>query len=191
MIVLRRPPWDAFSPIAELEFMSFRDAGRARPDFFLGIQDCLWGFWKALQNGLCDMNQFSVEEYEYYEKVENGDWNWITPHFIAFASPVDNVWVQKNNGEKVSTSALQRPLPIPYQNCLDYFEKRGVQVVVRLNQPLYDKQQFIDRGIEHMELYFDDGTNPSDEIVRKFIALSERVISNGGNDHIQDLQAFY
>ena len=34
-----------------------------------------------------------------------------------------------------------------------------VKIVVRLNQPLYDRQVFLDRGIDHMELYFDDGTN--------------------------------
>jgi cell division cycle 14 len=180
MIVLRRPPWEAFQPLAELEFMPFRDAGRARPDFNLTIQDCLWGFWKALQNGLCDMNQFSVEEYEYYEKVENGDWNWITPGFIAFASPVEPNYVKKVNGEKVSTSALERRLPVAFENCLEYFSKKRVKLVVRLNHQLYDKQHFLERGIEHLELYFDDGTNPTDEIVRKFIQVSDPIISSGG-----------
>ncbi|CAG7848256.1 Tyrosine-protein phosphatase CDC14 [Serendipita indica DSM 11827] len=180
MIVLRRPPWEAFQPIAEMEFMPFRDAGRAKPDFDLTIQDCLWGFWKALQNGLTDMNQFSVEEYEYYEKVENGDWNWITPGFIAFASPVETNWIKKQNGERVNNSALERRLPTAFSNCLEYFEKKGVQLVIRLNHPLYDKQHFIDHGMEHLELYFDDGTNPSDDIVRKFIQVSDPIISNGG-----------
>src|SRR6266576_6520340 len=95
MIVQRRAPWEAFHPVAEIEFMPFRDAGRGPPDFHLNIQDCLWGVWKAMQNGLCDMNEFSVEDYEYYEKVENGDWNWITPNFIAFASPVDTTWIKQ------------------------------------------------------------------------------------------------
>ncbi|KAG8783811.1 cell division control protein 14 [Serendipita sp. 405] len=180
MIVLRRPPWEAFQPLAELEFMPFRDAGRARPDFNLTIQDCLWGFWKALQNGLCDMNQFSVEEYEYYEKVENGDWNWITPGFIAFASPVETNWIKKQNGEKVTSSALERRLPPAFSNCLEYFEKKGVQLVVRLNHALYDKQHFIDHGMDHLELYFDDGTNPTDDIVRKFIQVSDPIVSSGG-----------
>jgi len=49
MIVQRRTPWDAFHPIAGLEFMPFRDAGRGRSDFNLSITDCLWGVWKAIQ----------------------------------------------------------------------------------------------------------------------------------------------
>jgi cell division cycle 14 len=200
MIVQRRAPWEAFQPIAELEFMPFRDAGRGPPDFNLNIQDCLWGVWKAMQNGLCDMNEFSVEDYEFYEKVENGDWNWITPNFIAFASPVDMNWWKKGgaqqdnkavnasptparngtNGIQKSNSALQRKLPTPFLNCLKYFEQRNIKLVIRLNTALYDKSLFLEHGIEHLELYFDDGTNPTDEIVRTFIDVSDRVIESGG-----------
>ena len=189
MIVQRRAPWEAFHPIAEIEFLPFRDAGRGPPDFNLNIQDCLWGIWKAMQNGLCDMNEFSVEEYEYYEKVENGDWNWITPNFIAFASPVDTAWIKQvkegssslpDTPTKSKNLALQRKLPTPFLNCLDYFEKRNIKLVVRLNTELYDKDTFTDRGIDHMELYFDDGTNPTDEIVRTFIDVSDRIVEAGG-----------
>ncbi|KAG6849639.1 hypothetical protein H0H93_006762, partial [Arthromyces matolae] len=199
MIVQRRAPWEAFHPIAEMEFMPFRDAGRGPSDFNLNIQDCLWGIWKAMQNGLLDMNEFSVEEYEFYEKVENGDWNWLTPHFIALASPVDPNWLKqqkelKDNLHKAhpttrttslssSTSgnlALQRKLPQPFINCLEYFDKRNVKLVVRLNTELYDRTTFLDRGIDHLELYYDDGTNPTDEIVRTFIDVSDRIIESGG-----------
>ncbi|EED79330.1 candidate tyrosine protein phosphatase [Postia placenta Mad-698-R] len=176
MIVQQRPPWEAFHPIAEVEFMPFRDAGRGRSDFNLNIQDCLWGIYKAMQNGLCDMNEFDVEEYEYYEKVENGDWNWLTPNFIAFASGSPPSSPTRSQGEH----ALQRKLPTPFLNCLDYFEKQNVKLVVRLNNPLYDRQVFMDRGINHYELYFDDGTNPTDEIVRKFIDLADEVVEAGG-----------
>ncbi|KAI5122128.1 hypothetical protein M0805_000776 [Coniferiporia weirii] len=174
MIVQKKAPWEAFQPVAELEFMPFRDAGRGFSDFNLSIQDCLWGMWKAMQNGLCDMNEFSVEDYEYYEKVENGDWNWITPSFIAFASPVEHSWTKK------ASPTPARKLASSFQNCLEYFEKHGVQLVVRLNNMLYDKQHFLDRGVRHEELYFDDGTNPTDEIVRKFINLADEVVEAGG-----------
>lgn len=197
MIVQRRAPWEAFHPIAELEFMPFRDAGRGPSDFNLSIQDCLWGLWKAMQNGLCDMNEFNVDDYEYYEKVENGDWNWLTPNFIAFASPVDTNWIKREKDAKESAKAgtsttgslssstntklaLQRKLPTPYLNCLDYFEKRNIKLVVRLNTELYDRDTFLDRGIDHMELYFDDGTNPTDEIVRTFIDVADRIVEAGG-----------
>ncbi|KAJ1308339.1 hypothetical protein OPQ81_004049 [Rhizoctonia solani] len=185
MIVQRRTPWEVFYPIAEVEFMPFRDAGRGRSDFHLGIQDCLWGVWKAQHNHLLDMNEFSVDEYEYYEKVDNGDWNWITPGFIAFASPVDSVWIRqqkegKNKPGGATTSALQRKLPTPFMNVLEYFSERNVKLVVRLNNELYDKAVFEERGIEHLDLYFDDGTNPADDITRTFIAKSDAIIEAGG-----------
>jgi cell division cycle 14 len=214
MIVQRRAPWEAFHPIAEVQFMPFRDAGRGPSDFSLGIQDCLWGIWKAMQNGLLDMNEFSVEDYEFYEKVENGDWNWLTPHFIAFASPVDSNWLKREKEAKENTKAscsrtpgsnpgtlssstasnnlaLQRKLPQPFLNCLDYFEKRNVKLVIRLNTELYDRNTFLDRGIDHMELYFDDGTNPTDEIVRTFIDVVDRIIEGGGAVAVHVCIPFY
>ncbi|KAF8264304.1 protein-tyrosine phosphatase-like protein [Lactarius quietus] len=197
LIVQQRAPWEAFQPIAELEFLPFRDAGRGRSDFNLSIQDCLWGMYKAMQNGLCDLNEFDVNEYEFYEKVENGDWNWISPHFIALASPMDPAWIKNQKdakGEAASAGALaspakgvkqrelalQRKLPTPFQNCLEYFEQHNIKIVIRLNNPLYDRQTFLERGINHLELYFDDGTNPSDEIVRRFIDVSDEIIQAGG-----------
>jgi cell division cycle 14 len=194
---------------ARVLVLIFSTAGRGKSDFNLTIHDCLWGFWKvriafciryydilvhlrsvgkAQRNNLINMNDFSLQEYEFYEKVENGDWNWITPGFVAFASPSDTVWIrqQKENvtsiepPSKLSTASFKRKLPQPFQNCLDHFEGRGVKLVIRLNNPLYDRGMFEERGIEHLELYFDDGTNPTDEIVREFIARSEMVFENGG-----------
>lgn len=40
----------------------------------------------------------------------------------------------------------------------------------------YDSRHFTDRGIQHEEMYFDDGSNPSDDIVRRFIAICEQAI---------------
>lgn len=143
-----------------------------------------------MQHGLLEMNEFNVEDYEFYEKVENGDWNWMTPNFIAFASPVDTNWIKRERekerdptstpGGSSGDTGLQRKLPTPYLNCLDYFEKRGIKLVVRLNSQLYDKQTFVERGIDHLELYFDDGTNPTDDIVRMFIECADPIVEAGG-----------
>jgi cell division cycle 14 len=173
--------------------MPFRDAGRGPSDFNLSIQDCLWGIWKAMHNGLCDMNEFDVNDYEFYEKVENGDWNWLTPNFIAFASPLDSSYLKRLKEAKEgaplhaslasstsSNHALQRKLPGPFLNCLNYFQENNVKLVIRLNNELYDSATFTERGIDHLELYFDDGTNPTDEIVRTFIDTVDRIVEDGG-----------
>ena len=80
-------PADAFHPYSEIEFKPFRDAGYGRADFSLTIQDILYGLHRALEHKLLDLTTFDLESYEHYEQVQNGDWNWITPHFLAFASP--------------------------------------------------------------------------------------------------------
>ncbi len=36
---------------------------------------------------------------------------------------------------------------------------------MRLNEPKYDRQKFIKAGINHSELYFIDGSTPSDVII--------------------------
>ena len=41
----------------------------------------------------------------------------------------------------------------------------GITLVVRLNKPAYDKKIFEKNGISHRDLYFMDGTTPSEEIV--------------------------
>ena len=58
---------------------------------FIQIFHC----WKGLEFGIkqnwYSFKNFDPKEYEYYEKVENGDLNWIIPgKFIAFMGPVDN-----------------------------------------------------------------------------------------------------
>jgi hypothetical protein len=44
---------------------------------------------------------------------------------------------------------------------------------VRLNKSSYDGRKFSNQGIEHMELYFVDGSNPPDHILNKFILKCE------------------
>ena len=44
----------------------------------------------------------------------------------------------------------------------------------------YDRQVFLDLGMEHVDMYFDDGSNPSDDIVRQFIQMAETIIESRG-----------
>lgn len=45
--------------------------------------------------------------------------------------------------------------------------------MVRLNRKLYDGRRFEDAGFEHHDLFFLDGTTPSDLIVRRFLHVCE------------------
>jgi hypothetical protein len=46
---------------------------------------------------------------------------------------------------------------------------------VRLNEPKYDRQKFIRAGISHSELYFIDGSTPSD-VMKSYI--KEKLVGN-------------
>lgn len=101
--------------------------------------------------GWYSFKDFDPKEYEYYEKVENGDLNWIIPgKFIAFMGPTDHRPGQDRLGNS----------PEDY---LEVFRHFGVTHVIRLNEPTkYDRQKFIKNGIKHTELYFIDGSTPTD-----------------------------
>lgn len=170
-------PADAFYPFSELEFMPFRDAGYGRADFCLSIQDVLYGVNRAIDEQLLDLTTFDLEEYEHYEQVQNGDWNWITRDFLAFASPKEHDYVAALASR---TKPQGRMVSAMMRHTIKYFQEKGVTLVVRLNNPLYDRNVFVDAGIEHVDMYFDDGSNPSDEILRDFIWRADRVIKSGG-----------
>ncbi|WFD23733.1 hypothetical protein MEQU1_002427 [Malassezia equina] len=175
-------PADAFFPYSEMELMPFRDAGYGRADYCLTIQDILYGVRRALDCGLLDLTSFDLASYEHYEQVQHGDWNWITPHFLALASPKDRTYMAAlaAGGPAAAASAVSRVSLHPMlRRTVDYFQEHKVGLVVRLNNPLYHRDVFKNAGIEHRELYFDDGSNPSEEILRTFIHEADRVIEAG------------
>lgn len=68
------------------------------------ILDCLRGLHYAMRLGWFDFKKFDLAEYEHYEKVENGDLNWMVPgKFVAFSSPYD-----KPKDDSGVTSMLSR-----------------------------------------------------------------------------------
>ncbi|BGP55056.1 cell division control protein 14 [Rhodotorula sphaerocarpa] len=192
MVVMRWPVADCLHPLSALELQPYRDAGYSRADYHLHPQPILYGVHRALKHNLLDLSTFDLAAYEHAEKVETGDWNWITPGFVAFASPVEAGWSAGGGGGGggAGTGSPRRgggassgpggKVSRAFRNVLDEFESKNVKVVVRLNKKLYDAAHFAGRGIDHVEMYFDDGTNPTLDMCRRFIDLSDRVISEGG-----------
>lgn len=54
-----------------------------------------------------------------------------------------------------------------------YFRKSHVTTVIRLNKKIYDASRFIAGGFDHKELFFLDGSTPTDNIVRQFLSTVE------------------
>ena len=112
------------------------------------------------------MKTFNVKEYEHYERVENGDCNWIIPgKFMAFMGPIEKRDAQQRYGHH----------PNKY---VEIFKKFGVKRVIRLNEQKYDKSYFTDKGIQHNDLFFIDGSTPPDEIVEGFMEICDKHFAN-------------
>lgn len=54
-----------------------------------------------------------------------------------------------------------------------YFCQNNIRAVVRLNRKLYDSRRFENAGFDHHDLFFLDGTLPSDLIMRRFLHVCE------------------
>lgn len=143
-------------------FLPFRDATCGICTFHLTVVDCLKGLEKAIEIGWFDIRRFDVESYEFFEKVENGDMNWIYPEkFLAFAGP-----------SPTPTDADGFPACTP-EDYVPIFRQANIGLVIRLNKKQYDRRRFIDHGIRHVDLYFLDGSCPPREIISKFLHIVE------------------
>ncbi|XP_032552164.1 dual specificity protein phosphatase CDC14A isoform X3 [Chiroxiphia lanceolata] len=96
------------------------------------------------------------------KRVENGDFNWIIPgKFLAFSGPHPKSKLE--NGY---------PLHAP-EAYFPYFKKHNVTSIIRLNKKIYEAKRFTDAGFEHYDLFFIDGSTPSDSIVQRFLTICE------------------
>ncbi|XP_008404590.1 dual specificity protein phosphatase CDC14AB isoform X2 [Poecilia reticulata] len=165
VIYLKKTPEEAFRALisgSNAVYLPFRDASFGNCTYNLTVLDCLQGIRKALQHGFFDFETFDVDEYEHYERVENGDLNWIVPgKFLAFSGPHPKSRIE--NGY---------PLHAP-EAYFPYFRKHGVTTIVRLNKKIYDGKRFTNAGFDHCDLFFIDGSTPNDTILRRFLHLCE------------------
>ena len=98
---------------------------------------------QAVTLGWVDFRSFDLQQFEFFEAVENGDLTVVIPgKFVAFAGPSYNGWT---------------PPPAYYAQ---HFKRMGVTTVIRTNNKLYDRTEFTRYGIKHYDLFFPDGTPP-------------------------------
>lgn len=164
VVALNKSAESAYEPFCGIypPFLPFRDATCGVCNFHLTILDSLKGLEHSIQLRWFDWTRFDVESYEFFEKVENGDMNWIIPDkFLAFAGPCPT-----------STDADGFPAFTP-EDYVPIFREAGIGLVVRLNKKQYDRRRFIDHGIKHVDLYFLDGSCPSRDIISKFLHIVE------------------
>jgi cell division cycle 14 len=128
VVVMGRTAVDAWKPFTYVStFTPFRDASFGGSNFQLPILNCLRGLEKAIELGWYDYRTFNVQEYEYYERVENGDFNWILPKkLLAFSCP---------SPTPTDAEGWRTFTPEDYSQL---FKKIGTTAVVRLNKVTYE-----------------------------------------------------
>eukprot|EP00759_Apiculatamorpha_spiralis_P028932 PhF_6_TR31394/c0_g2_i1/m.45988/K06639/CDC14; cell division cycle 14 len=106
-------------------FIPFHDASPYPCTFDLTVKDIIQGFARAISLGWYDYATFDVSEYQYYEQLVNGDFNWIIPQkMLAFSGP--------GGPHTTFTAEMYSQL----------FRRLGVTTIVRLNQATYDAGVF-------------------------------------------------
>jgi cell division cycle 14 len=160
-----KTPQQAYAPFINVKpaLVPYRDASLGPPSYPITVQYCLAGLAKAMAIGWYNHETFNPDEYEHYERVENGDFNWIVPgKFLAFSGPTQTP-IAYVDGVKTNT-------PETYY---EYFRANNVTGVVRFNNKVYDRKKFLDAGFNHYDLYFADGGNPTDAILKRFLDIAE------------------
>lgn len=200
-----KTPEQAFAPFQALRMAlcPYRDASMGPPCYNLTVLNCLQGLYKGRLHGWYDPDTFDTDLYDFFERVENGDFNWIVPgKFLAFSGPTQTP-IAYVDGVKTNT-------PETY---FDYFKDNGVTGIVRFNNKVYDRKKFVDAGtrccaqcpflrevarqalnpglapapvhvselrrpglvagLNHYDMYFSDGGNPTDAILKKFLEVAE------------------
>lgn len=163
ILVLGRSADNAWLPFSKLSpFRPFRDASRGACSYNCTVLHCLKGLERAVAHGWFNLRSYKIEAYEFNKCLENGDFNWIIPgKMIAFSCPAIEPF--DRNGFRTWTPEDYSPV----------FKLIGVTAVVRLNDETYDSQRFIENDIKHKELFYVDGSCPSDQIIDDFLKFAE------------------
>lgn len=54
------------------------------------------------------------------------------------------------------------------------FKDLNVTCIVRFNEKMYDRRVFLNHGIRHVDLFYEDGGNPTDAILNAFLQVCEQ-----------------
>jgi cell division cycle 14 len=140
--------------------IDYRTEGEGVCDHHISIMDCLRGLQMAFNHlPTLEMEAFDVDNLLWMEQPQNGDLNWIVPgRLLALAGPTTQNW--------------------PIEKFIEYAQSNSIGCMVRLNRPHYPAANVIRSGtIEHIEMFMHDGTNPSEQNIRDFIVLVDRMNS--------------
>jgi cell division cycle 14 len=128
IIYHKKTPEEAFRPLISSQnppFQPFRDAAMGPCTYNLTLQHCFYALHKALQFGFLDFSQFNVDEYEHYERVENGDFNWIVPGIKCYNLIVCNNRCHTTDNFAMTPSHIRVTLIMLQVRCFVWISLHG------------------------------------------------------------------
>lgn len=160
VICMKKTAAEAYRTFAKTSFRPFRDASMGHCSYAHTVQHCIEAVEKAKHTKFLDFGTFSLKEYEYYERVECGDFNIIVPDkFLAFSGP---------SSGPVDADGYAALTPAHY---VPIFSKMNVSTIIRLNRRCYDRRNFTAKGFDHYDLIYPDGTIPPPRILDMFMEI--------------------
>ncbi|XP_060851640.1 dual specificity protein phosphatase CDC14B-like [Rhopalosiphum padi] len=126
----------------------------------IALHECLNVVYKAIKYRMVNLNDFKFQEYCDWSR----EMTWIVPDkFIAFRGPIE-----------CNDTAAGPGCNDLLHNFVKYFKENNVKTVIRLNDTEYNSFWFSNSGIEHIDLYFEDSSAPTVEILKTFLQISEK-----------------
>lgn len=129
-------------------FRPFVDASQGISNWTITLLDCFNAVLKANTLGFFNFRDFNPNEYDKYDKLQNGDLNWLLPRkFLAFIGPTDQP-LQSYHSPSFYTQ---------------YFLENDVRTVIRLNSATYNPAVyfgFIYRNYQMLSAIFLGFTRP-------------------------------
>lgn len=131
----------------------YRDCVSYFGGYYTSITTCLFALYHAININIYLIDTFDFSDYEYCTNFKFRDMNIIANKFIAMCCP------SNKNIENVKNELLSR----------------NVNTVIRLNGDTYDKKIFTNNNIKVKDLYFEDYTCPSIDIIKKFLNIVSKI----------------
>lgn len=155
--------WNVDKIVSEMDdvyetILDYRTEGEGECDHHVSIANCLVGLQMAFEHlPSLKLDEFNVEDLLWMEQPQNGDLNWIVPgKLLALAGPTEQNW--------------------SIQKFIEYAKQHEIGAMVRLNRQHYPASAITETvGMEHIEMFMHDGTNPTEQNVRDFIRLVDRM----------------
>ncbi len=158
-----------------------KDQNTQEPDLRLSLVDC----WRALEKGQRKgwirrpsaltpylWGKIDIEAYGHYDDPLHADLNEIVPgEILSFRGPRDLGGPSFRDNMR---DGRFRSRDFSPEYFADILKDLGVSAVVRVNSPHYDRQVFVERGFEHVDLDFGGGPTPPSHAANQFLKLVEQ-----------------